>query len=86
MVWFIISLIVGGLVIGALARLIHPGKDSMSVSATMGLGLLSMLIAGLVVRPLIGFGGGAITAIIVAVALLALYGRFAGSGGSAATP
>jgi uncharacterized membrane protein YeaQ/YmgE (transglycosylase-associated protein family) len=86
MLLFIISLIVGGLIIGALARLIHPGKDTMSIWATIGLGIVAMLIAGLVVRPLIGFGGGAITAVIVAVILLALYGRYSDSGRRAAAP
>jgi len=86
MLWFIISLIVGGLIIGVLARLIHPGKDTMSIWATIGLGIVAMLIAGLVVRPLIGFGGGAITADIVAVILLALYSRYTDSGRRATAP
>jgi uncharacterized membrane protein YeaQ/YmgE (transglycosylase-associated protein family) len=81
-VLYIIGLIVGGLIVGLLARLIHPGKDSMSIWMTIALGAVSMLIAGLVVKPLIGFGGGIITAIVVAIILLALYGRFARDGGS----
>jgi uncharacterized membrane protein YeaQ/YmgE (transglycosylase-associated protein family) len=63
--------------VGLVARLVHPGKDSMSFWMTIGLGAISMLIAGLVVKPLIGFGGGLIPAVIVAVILLTLYGRFA---------
>jgi uncharacterized membrane protein YeaQ/YmgE (transglycosylase-associated protein family) len=74
-VLYIIGLIVGGLIVGLLARLLHPGRDSMSIWMTIALGALSMLIAGLVVKPLIGIGGGIITAIIVAVILLAIYGR-----------
>ena len=77
MVLYIIGLIIGGLVVGALARLLHPGKDSMSIVMTIALGIISMLIAGLVIRPLIGFGGGFITAIIIAIILLVVYGRFA---------
>jgi len=82
LVLYIIGLVVGGLIVGLLARLIHPGKDSMSIWMTIALGAVSMQIAGLVVKPLIGFGGGIITAIVVAVILLALYGRFARHGGS----
>ena len=82
MVLYIIGLIVGGLIVGLLARLIHPGRDSMSIWMTIALGVVSMLIAGLVVKPLIGFGGGIITAIVIAVILLALYGRFARNNGS----
>ena len=82
MILYIIGLLVGGLVVGLLARLLHPGKDSMSIWMTIALGVGSMLIAGLVVKPLIGFGGGVITAIVVAVILLAIYGRFARHGNS----
>ena len=82
MVLYIIGLIVGGLIVGLLARLLHPGKDSMSIWMTIALGAVSMLIAGLVVKPLIGIGGGIITAIIVAIILLAIYGRVARHGTS----
>jgi uncharacterized membrane protein YeaQ/YmgE (transglycosylase-associated protein family) len=82
MLFFIIFLLVGGLIVGALGRLIHPGRDDMSVGVTVLIGIGSMLIAGLVVRPLIGFGGGFITAVIVAVALVAVYARMAGNGSS----
>jgi uncharacterized membrane protein YeaQ/YmgE (transglycosylase-associated protein family) len=81
MVLYIVGLIVGGLIVGMLARLLHPGKDSMSIWMTIALGVVSMLIAGLVVKPLIGFGGGIITAIVIAVILLALYGHFAQGAG-----
>jgi uncharacterized membrane protein YeaQ/YmgE (transglycosylase-associated protein family) len=74
---YIIGLIIGGLIVGALGRLLHPGRDTMSLPMTMLLGIVSMLIAGLVVRPLLGFGGGFITAVIIAIILLVAYGRFA---------
>jgi uncharacterized membrane protein YeaQ/YmgE (transglycosylase-associated protein family) len=79
MILYIIGLIIAGLIVGLLARLLHPGKDSMSIWMTIALGAISMLIAGIVVKPLIGFGGGIITAIIIAVILLTLYGRIADS-------
>lgn len=77
MIWFIIALVVGGLIVGALGRLLHPGRDPMSIPMTIGLGVLAMLVAGLVVRPLLGFGGGFITAVIIAVLLVWLYSRYA---------
>jgi hypothetical protein len=52
----------------------------MSIPLTIGLGVVSMLIAGLVVKPLIGFGGGIISAIIIAIILLVIYGRVADHG------
>ena len=39
-----IGFIIAGLVIGALARLIKPGKHSLSVLATLGLGLVGSII------------------------------------------
>lgn len=75
MLVFIIVLLVSGLLVGALGRLIHPGRDDMSIWLTIGIGIVSMLIAGLIVRPLLGFGGGFITAVIVAVGVVALYAR-----------
>jgi uncharacterized membrane protein YeaQ/YmgE (transglycosylase-associated protein family) len=75
MILYIIGLIIAGLIVGLLARLLHPGKDSMSIWMTIALGAISMLIAGIVVKPLIGFGGGIITAIIIAVILLTLVTR-----------
>jgi uncharacterized membrane protein YeaQ/YmgE (transglycosylase-associated protein family) len=44
----IIGLIVVGLIIGALARLITPGKQHMSVFATLALGVVGAIIGGLI--------------------------------------
>jgi uncharacterized membrane protein YeaQ/YmgE (transglycosylase-associated protein family) len=43
----ILGLIVVGLVIGALARLIKPGKQRMSILATLLLGVVGAIIGGL---------------------------------------
>jgi uncharacterized membrane protein YeaQ/YmgE (transglycosylase-associated protein family) len=77
---YIIFLLLAGLVVGALGRLLHPGRDEMSIAVTVLIGIAAMLIAGLVVRPLIGFGGGFVTAVIVAIVLVAVYARTAGPG------
>lgn len=71
-----IGFIVAGLVIGALARLIKPGKQNLSVLATLGLGLVGSVIGGLIAQ-LFGTGGifelnflGFVLAIVAAVLLI----------------
>jgi len=71
-----IGFIVFGLVVGAVARLIKPGKQNLSVLATLGLGLVGSVIGGTVAWVL-GTGTiweldwlGAIVAIAAAVALV----------------
>ena len=51
-----IGFIVAGLVIGALARLLKPGRQRLSLLATLGLGLVGSVIGGLVAN-LLGTGG-----------------------------
>ena len=57
MIWDILGLIVVGLIIGALARLIKPGKQNLGILATLGLGLVGSLIGGLIAQ---FFGTGSI--------------------------
>ncbi len=71
-----IGFIVAGLVIGALARLIKPGKQNLGIIATLLLGLVGSVIGGLVAN-LLGTGDifelnvlGFIVAVIAAVALI----------------
>lgn len=71
-----IGFIVAGLVIGALARLIKPGKQRLSILATLGLGLAGSVIGGLIAN-LLGTGGifelnvlGFVFAVIAAVLLI----------------
>ena len=52
-----IGFLVAGLVIGALARLIKPGKQSLGLLATLGLGLVGSLIGGIIAQ---FFGTGSI--------------------------
>jgi uncharacterized membrane protein YeaQ/YmgE (transglycosylase-associated protein family) len=72
----IIAFLVFGLVIGAVARLIKPGKQNLSVLATLALGVVGALIGGVVATAL-GTGNfgelnilGTIVAIIAAVLLI----------------
>ena len=71
-----IGFIVAGLVIGALARLIKPGKQNLSVLATLGLGLVGSVIGGLIAN-LLGTGGifelnvlGFVVAVVASVLLI----------------
>lgn len=45
---YLILLAIGGLLIGALARLLLPGRDPMSLLETMLVGIAGSLIAGLI--------------------------------------
>jgi uncharacterized membrane protein YeaQ/YmgE (transglycosylase-associated protein family) len=75
MAWisYIISLIVTGLIVGALARLVVPGRNPMSILATIGVGVVGALVGGLIAG-LIGVGW--VITIILEVALAALLVYF----------
>ena len=80
----IIGFLVFGLVVGALARLIKPGKQRLSLLMTLLLGVVGSLIGG-VVANLLGTGGffelnilGAIVAIVAAVLLIGVFEGTAG--------
>jgi uncharacterized membrane protein YeaQ/YmgE (transglycosylase-associated protein family) len=45
---FIIGLLFTGLIVGALGRLLLPGRDPMSVFQTIMLGIAASLVAGLI--------------------------------------
>lgn len=71
-----IGFIVAGLVIGALARLVRPGKQNLSIVATLLLGLAGSVIGGLVAN-MLGTGDmfelnvlGFIVAVVAAVILI----------------
>jgi len=72
----LITLIVG-LIVGALAKLVMPGKDPGGIIITILLGVAGSFLAGFVGHALgwyvVGEGPGIIVSILGAVALLALY-------------
>jgi uncharacterized membrane protein YeaQ/YmgE (transglycosylase-associated protein family) len=72
MVLHIIGLIVLGLLVGALGRFFHPGRDRMGIVMTMVIGVASVVIAGLLIGGLLGF----IIAVIIGVVLVALWSHF----------
>ncbi len=76
-------LLVIGLLAGLLARLIVPGKDSMSLLATLVLGVAGSLVGGLLLGLVTGglrdrgFGpAGLIGSVIGAVVVLLVYNRW----------
>ena len=73
----IITTLVVGLVVGALAKLVMPGKDPGGIIITILLGVAGAFIAGLLGRALgwyeVGEGPGVIASIIGAIVLLGIY-------------
>lgn len=67
----IIGLIVAGLIVGALGRLFHPGRDPMGLGLTILIGIAAVIVAGLLIGGVLGF----ILAIVIGVILVALVGR-----------
>jgi uncharacterized membrane protein YeaQ/YmgE (transglycosylase-associated protein family) len=72
----LVTLIVG-LVVGALAKLVMPGKDPGGILITMLLGIAGAFIAGMLGHSLgwyaVGEGPGIIASVIGSVILLAIY-------------
>ncbi len=74
-----LGFLVAGLIIGALARLIKPGKQDLGLLATLGLGLVGSLIGG-VIAQFFGTGDiwelnviGFVVAVIAAVLLIGVF-------------
>jgi len=82
-------MIIVGLIVGALAKLVMPGRDPGGIIVTMLLGIGGSLVAGFLGRAVGWYQPGApagfIASIIGAVILLAIYrfivGRTSGTGG-----
>ena len=78
-----IGFLVFGLVVGAVARLIKPGRQNLSLLATLGLGVAGSLVGGFVARVL-GTGSiweldflGSVVAIITAMLLVGVFEQVA---------
>jgi len=78
-----------GLIVGALAKLIMPGRDPGGIIVTILLGIAGSVVAGLIGRAVgwysAGQPAGFIASTIGAIIILAIYrliiGRTAGGGG-----
>jgi uncharacterized membrane protein YeaQ/YmgE (transglycosylase-associated protein family) len=49
-IWFLIV----GAIVGALGRLLHPGSDPMGWLLTIAIGVVSMLVAAIILVALVG--------------------------------
>jgi uncharacterized membrane protein YeaQ/YmgE (transglycosylase-associated protein family) len=93
MIGTIISAVVVGLIVGALARLIMPGKQNIGVLMTIVLGILGSLIGSWVTYQ-VGYsnsnGGWAVipflVGVVVAIILIALYLAITGRRGTGTRP
>jgi uncharacterized membrane protein YeaQ/YmgE (transglycosylase-associated protein family) len=72
---FIIGLVITGLVVGALGRLLHPGRDPMGILMTLGIGIASMLIVGIILRGALGALGSFLVAVLVAALIVTIWAR-----------
>ena len=84
MLGFIITLIIIGLIAGFLARALVPGDDSMSIPATIALGIVGSFVGGFLAS-LIGRGDGSylnaagiIGSVIGAIVALLVYNAVTG--------
>jgi uncharacterized membrane protein YeaQ/YmgE (transglycosylase-associated protein family) len=73
----IIWMLIIGLIAGALAKFIMPGKDPGGILITMLLGVAGAIVAGLLGRAMgwyqSGEGAGFIASVLGAIAVLAIY-------------
>lgn len=70
-----------GLVVGAIAKFLMPGKDPGGIIVTMIIGIVGAMIAGFIGRSLGGYqtqGPGIIASVLGAMLLLFLYRMVAG--------
>ncbi|RKT78602.1 hypothetical protein DFJ68_2050 [Terracoccus luteus] len=83
MIGTIIGAIVAGLIIGALGRLILPGKQNISLVATIIIGIVASLVGTFILGAIFGYGndnGGIrwwfwIVGALLAAAGITAYGR-----------
>ncbi len=86
MLWTILGMIIIGLIAGAIARAVVPGKDSMSIPATILLGIVGSFVGGFLASLLFGGGdgegllrpSGLIGSIIGAILALVIYNAVTG--------
>jgi uncharacterized membrane protein YeaQ/YmgE (transglycosylase-associated protein family) len=70
---YLVVIALSGLVIGAFARLSLPGRDPMSIPATMALGVAGSLIGGAIVYAVTDGSYGAGLPVSVACSSVILY-------------
>ncbi|MCW2529045.1 MAG: GlsB/YeaQ/YmgE family stress response rane protein [Pseudonocardiales bacterium] len=86
MIGFIISLLVVGLIAGAIARLLVPGKQDLSIPLTIAIGIVGSFVGGFLGYLIFHKDGkdgfvqpsGWVGSIIGAIIVLVLFLKFAG--------
>lgn len=92
MIWSIITWAVFGLVVGAIARLLYPGRQPMGLLMTMVLGVVGSLLGGLISwlfghDPALGpFRGAGWILSILGALIVVWLGLFASSRGGGRRP
>ena len=77
---FVIVISLGGILVGALARLALPGKDPMTIWQTMLVGIAGSLIAGLITYAIWDTGPGIVLAVLAATVIVYFVRRSRGGG------
>ena len=76
LILFIIILLVGGFIVGGLARFAVPGPDPMPIWMTTAIGIGGSLIGGILSRLIFGTPTSFFFAFLGAVLLVVLYRKF----------
>ncbi|HZO61167.1 MAG TPA: hypothetical protein VFB51_15885 [Solirubrobacterales bacterium] len=77
---FLIVISLGGLLVGALARLALPGKDPLSLGQTMLIGIAGSLVAGLITYAVWDTGPGIALAVLFSTVIMYFVRRSRGGG------
>jgi uncharacterized membrane protein YeaQ/YmgE (transglycosylase-associated protein family) len=81
--WYLITLAVFGLIVGAFARLALPGKDPLSLFQTMLVGLGGSFLGGVLVYVITGgryYGAGWLVSLVCATGIMYVIRRSRGGG------
>ncbi len=85
LILFLIVLAISGLFVGALARLLLPGPDPMSIGMTLLVGLCGTFSAGLFSWYVLNrHGSGLVLSVLFSMLVVWLYRRSTGAGSRAA--
>jgi uncharacterized membrane protein YeaQ/YmgE (transglycosylase-associated protein family) len=77
---YLLALALSGLIVGALARLVLPGRDPMSVWQTIAVGVGGSLLAGIVAALLFDRTAGFLLSLAFAAGIVYLIRRSRGGG------
>jgi uncharacterized membrane protein YeaQ/YmgE (transglycosylase-associated protein family) len=76
LLFFLLLLVLGGFILGGLARLAVPGPDPMPLWLTVAIGIGGSIVGGLIADIFFGRAGSFLLAYLGAIALVIIYRRF----------